>query len=103
MNKMIERVARGLHDSEAAVLDNGLAPFERQPEGYRNRMCRRARAAIEAMREPTEAMISAGEATRTDCLDWSPEPGEGLDGFDPRPAWQAMVDAALKDADPRAR
>lgn len=52
-----------------------------------------ARAAIEAMREPTEAMLKAGARRFSDC--WSLEPGEGLDEEPEQPIWQAMIDAAL--------
>lgn len=48
-----------------------------------------ARAVIEALREPTEAMIAAGE----DC------PIVNYDGNDPKQVWQAMIDAALKEPD----
>lgn len=43
--------------------------------------------------EPTEEMIKAGEKAGHDCLLWSLEPGEGLDGFDPEPAYKAMLSA----------
>jgi len=44
--------------------------------------------------EPTTEMLAAGEATQSDCLDWSLEPGGGLDGFDPSPAYSAMIAAS---------
>jgi hypothetical protein len=58
-------------------------------ESYR----KQARAAIEAMRDPTEEMCSVGEAAG--FLHWSLEEGEGLDEVDMAVAWQAMIDAAL--------
>lgn len=44
--------------------------------------------------EPTEAMLKAGENTRNDCCIWSLEPGEGMDEFDAKPAYSAMLSAA---------
>lgn len=49
---------------------------------------------LKAIREPTEAMIKA--ARESDLLEWSPEPGEGLDEIHPDVAWRAMIDAELK-------
>jgi hypothetical protein len=51
------------------------------------------RAVLEAIREPTPEMIEAAEGA--DCLSWSPEEGEGLDGVSWGKAWQAMIDALL--------
>ena len=45
-----------------------------------------ARAAIEAMREPTEAMCNSGD-------------GRYWDDMTPRAMWQFMIDAALSDPD----
>lgn len=92
-NEMVERVARALciadgcdsdHISNDA-LDEGRALWTCYADA--------ARAAIDAMREPTEAMLAA-----------SPVVGTGLDddgkwAVNTRPAkdvWSAMIDAALK-------
>lgn len=57
-----------------------------------------ARAAIEAMRHPTDAMITAGYDEYS--LSYSSEPGEGRD-YDATPfAWNTMIDVALRDAFP---
>jgi hypothetical protein len=50
-----------------------------------------ARAALEALREPTEGMADAGWAD----LDWGPG-GSECDA-NPRAAYRAMIDAALAD------
>lgn len=88
MSEMIERVAKAIlaTTGEPTMWDH-YAPGTQ--EHYRSM----ARAAIEAMREPTAAMIEVGDASVD--LDWSLEPGEGLDGVDVTPAWRAMIDAAL--------
>jgi hypothetical protein len=55
-----------------------------------------ARTAIEALREPTEAMIEAAEK-------WdSPYEGESGIPADAETHWQAMIDAALKPSNARA-
>jgi hypothetical protein len=54
------------------------------------------RAVLQAIRAPTPEMIEAAEGA--DCLSWSPEEGEGLDGVSWGKAWQAMIDALLTKA-----
>ncbi len=75
---LVERVARAMFVVESDDPDDP-GVWEYAAENYRAL----ARAAIEAMREPTEAMIDAG-AIYADC--------NGAHG-----AWQAMIDAALKE------
>ena len=70
-DSMIERVARALLVADRSAIT---------PDYYQ----RMARAAIEAMREPTEAMLDAGvnfreRNARTEQI------------------WQAMIDEALKE------
>lgn len=71
MTEMIERVAQ-------AIADEYLKHFGALSMDIRSRM---ARAAIEAMREPTAEMWDAGEQY---CDEWSPNY-----------VWNAMIDAAL--------
>lgn len=86
MSEMIERVARALAshhwymsgndpEKEGAVIDRRWRNFEPQ-----------ARAAIEAMCEPTEAMLASGSRSifHSD-KDW-----------ESNACWRAMIDAALK-------
>ena len=71
MSEMIERVARAIMDADGDP--KGCEIMEYQ--------MRRARAAIEAMREPTAAMRQAAS--------------HDLEEFDPGIAWRTMMDAAL--------
>jgi hypothetical protein len=87
---MIERVARAI---EQSFFGSPLRP-ETSAE-LRETVLETARAAIEVMREPTEAMVEAMEGS--DFESWSPEPGEGRDSINLDEAWRAGVDAALKD------
>jgi hypothetical protein len=79
MNEMIERVAR------AIAADNENWPYDRRPWSEQRYLLERARAAIEAMREPTEAMKAAAKPFR-----------KGV-GEEPGGLWHAMIDAALQD------
>ena len=69
--KMIERVAKAINELGRVDATN-----------YRDRLAI-ARAAIEAMREPTDAMERAGLREVTIDATWF------------KPAWQAAIDAAL--------
>jgi hypothetical protein len=75
MSEMIERVARALCSLDWGSLPEGGGPVF---EIY----FRQARAAIEAMREPTEGMVLA--AIRADADDM------------PFAQWRAMIDEVLK-------
>lgn len=71
---MVERVARALWDAQSTRPDMWDSLHPTKQDGMKER----ARAAIEAMREPTEEMCAAAN---------------GL--FYHRDKWQAMIDAAL--------
>lgn len=81
---MIETVARALYD--ATPFKQTAGGFEEQSDVYQ-RMCMvLARAAIEAMRVPTEAMVEEGYCA-------VPSFGD----HNPNAAWRAMIDAALNE------
>lgn len=76
MSEMVERVARAIADNIQAALPDGVVVDYHYA----------ARAAIEAMRRPTEAMVDAGyDFTADPC--WREDFIKG---------WQAMIDEALK-------
>ena len=78
MSEMVERVARAIWTMRAESFPHDS--FDDLPE-HEKKMARiYARHAIEAMREPTEPMNEAGS-------------GFVQSEF----AWEAMIDAALKD------
>ena len=79
MTTMIERVARAICDA------TGEFSWDEEDEITRSEFRNEAIAAIEAMREPTEAMIEAGH--------WH-------SGSDAGPCFTAMIDAALKEESP---
>jgi hypothetical protein len=93
---MVEKVARVLYavrveSAKEAGLDTSFT-WETEPNVYREHCLREARAAIEAMREPTEAMKHA-----TDEVHWgySCAVCGGL-----TEGWYAMIDAALTPPKP---
>lgn len=83
MNEMIERVARALFEEEWD--DKSSDPWESAEEDEREAWRKSARAAIEAMREPTAAMEDAMEGVT-----------EYGGHISPSNAWHAAIDAALK-------
>jgi hypothetical protein len=72
---MIERVARALFDESCLDIS-----YDSLHEAEREYWSRLATAAIAVMREPTEAMVRAGD--RAECRD---------------DIWPEMIDAALKE------
>jgi hypothetical protein len=99
MSEMIERVARAIDEASdefsIAFTPHPGGPIdplvERCRAADREKRMRQARAAIEAMREPTKDMEAAVEA---DAVIQS-----GLDDCNkhdiPNEAWRLMIDAAL--------
>lgn len=90
MTTMIERVARAMCLEGSADETVFLGVYMKRWEAKKDE----ARAAIEAMREPTESMVSAAEN--------GDDPGSSIygDPFVAMPhdeAWKTMIDAALKE------
>ena len=79
MSEMVERVAAAIFCSH--IGGNGWP--EGLPENAKDYWRKEARAAIEAMREPTEAMIDKT---------WREQVA---DSGDPDGVWRVMIDAAL--------
>lgn len=76
MTTMVERVARALHEKMCEQDVNGYLAAQLEAADL-------ARAAIEALMEPTEDMLDAGDAA---------------DGYDVYVGvWTAMIQAALKE------
>jgi len=84
MTDMIERVAVAMAENDSGPMDSALFAIHWREfgEGYIDS----ARAAIAAMREPTEKMIDAGSKEQRNILS---KPIEGI--------WTAMIDAALEE------
>lgn len=82
MSEMVMKVASAIHA-------NDLNPLESMPKRYQDM----ARAAIKAMREPTEAMVDQGYSYFDEdaLVARRPPTGRGRLFF----AWQAMIDSAI--------
>jgi hypothetical protein len=85
-NQMVERVAR-------AIFRNGIGElvWDSGSDEQHEACFRQARAAIDAMRVPTEAMKSAPHEAELDIY-WGYR-AEGPGG--PEDVWRVMIDAAL--------
>ena len=105
---MIEKVARAIDRDAWSHFDAYCKLKQYSPEEIRTRMqesshlqksLTNARAAIEAMREPTQEMVDVGYREIDDCIDfynYDSDCGYDLGAFAPTSTWQAMIDAALK-------
>jgi len=60
--EMVERVARALYENHPSDGGWGAILWDEYPTEFRASVYSAARAAIEAMREPTEAMVEAVSA-----------------------------------------
>jgi hypothetical protein len=99
-NEMIERVARALCRADNCDPDHESSdPID---AGLWTRYEPDARTAIEAMREPTEAMWEAGATElyghpREKAEEWAKSEKYESWGFDAERAYQKMIDAALSE------
>jgi hypothetical protein len=85
MSEMIEKVAKAMWDARRGHANNSGVFLEFWGDGSipkKNGILDEARAAIAAMREPTEMMLWAGN--------------EQLDCAGELRCWQAMIDEALR-------
>lgn len=94
-NEMIERVAKQLHEKLSSQDINGYlgANFDLHSV---------ARAAIEAMREPTKAQLESAEDIVVGYDDFACGDGNiylGIPGYPQKASdvWSALIDAALKE------
>ena len=92
MSEMTERVARAIaKEAWGHGLTGETLPWEKIPDVYRAGYRRWAVKAVEAMREPTEAMIDAIPAGPAGPAGREPEQRDVV-----RSHWSMMIDEALK-------
>jgi hypothetical protein len=92
MSEMIERVAEKIHYAGCSA---GLWPIASWGlhKWHNDKVREVAREAIQAMREPTEAMVASGIARVEECTSgWS-----CVAPCSAEHAWQAMINAALDE------
>lgn len=94
MSEMIERVARALYRKDAPFVGQWQDAWEEISPQLREAFYAYARHAIEAMREPTYAMIGAGgaEEVASRCGLYSDSIGD----YEAGKAYKAMIEEALK-------
>lgn len=88
MTEMVDRVARAMFDQDH---DEG---WDRGEAATKQIYLNNARAAIEAMREPTEEMVDAAHTAQRWSEGFGPDIGKVQDQL----KWQAMIDVALMEA-----
>lgn len=86
---VIERAAQAAREAENVRLGGILPPWEQSTDETREAWRGIARAVLDAIREPSDAMLDA--ACRADGL---PRPNPAALIY-----WQAMIDAALGESD----
>lgn len=84
MSEMVERVARAMDPMSAKIADMLISKGLKSSDVLGILPMEKARAAIEAMREPTEAMVEYALDVRPIMMPDTP-----------RELWEAMIDAAL--------
>lgn len=90
MSEMVERVARAISEADGA-------PWEHMSDAHKRGTREAARAAIEAMREPTPAV-------REQLAAWSAnDPGDITGSANLDEMWAALIDAALQPYPIRSR
>jgi hypothetical protein len=97
MSEMIEQVAKAMWDARRAHANNAGIFLEFWGDGtipIANGIMDEARAAIEAMRQPTSQMQRAGWVKLREKNDIQTRLGNSLVGVE-TPVYEAMIDAAL--------
>lgn len=107
--ELVERVARAIYERVCERTKHHLpeidrAPWDAQAEKIRIEYRHQARAAVEAMREPNDAMGAAGLLATDDSMMRLTEAEREAIGWADRlagnpskwmkPVWRAMIDAA---------
>jgi CHASE3 domain sensor protein len=82
MSELIDRVARAIYEASPTRADGG---FSAAPQDVQERVRAQARAALEAMREPSRAMVTAGEELAVRQV-----------AIDEAALWRTMMAAALE-------
>lgn len=90
MTTMLERIARSIYEKRNGA---GCRPWTIQTKAHKAPYLDDARAAIEAMDEPTEAMIDAGRIAHMKIVG----------GYGGPSSWEAMLDAILAEHDAKEK
>lgn len=97
MTTMLEKVAKEIGDADGSLGDYDFG-WEANPEGWREKHRRTARAALLAIREPDGAMLAAGRRSLDGPLsDPGPPPGQWTGERIASGTFTAMIDAILNE------
>lgn len=88
MTTLIERAAQAAYEAAYKARWGGSGCWDVESESTKAMARIQARAVLEAIREPTEAMIEAARVIRPMCDD----PPTSAEDY-----WDAMIDAALAE------
>ncbi len=93
MSEMIDRIAKAIQ-REAWSNSVGSVPWDKIPVVYQEGYRKWARKAVEAIREPTEAMCDMAIVTPNEYADG--DDGRRIALTKPADVWRTMIDEALK-------
>lgn len=88
-NEMVERAAKAIYERRNG---SGCRAWASLPDAHRGPYRTDARAAMEAIREPSGPMVTSG--SNAEIATWNGKGNTFAD--DPTPVWTAMIDAALQ-------
>jgi len=94
VSEIVERVAKAAYEKWIEGVETLEPPWEQMPQDFRDRMIGAQRAAIAAMREPTDNMIVAGDErilrhlSSHEMMSAIPTPSQNC--------FTAMIDEALR-------
>jgi len=96
----VERVARAMWERESirATGRKRLIAWEDEGDDTHSTWMDRARAAIEALREPTMEMVEVGYTeinNNIESWNYDSDSGYAVEDIAPTATWRAMIDAAL--------
>lgn len=100
---MVERVARAMYERQwlAGSLASTIPDWARMPPDFQEQWLRSARAAIEAMKTPTEAMTKAGREFLFGGSRRYPASigADGINHAEWTATWRAMIARALAEGE----
>lgn len=89
---MIERIGKAIYDNMCLANPHVMTTWETLPYDLKTYYREQGRAAIEAMRKPTDEMLAAGDSMMPQIAKGQ-DVSTGLDAL--AEAWPTMIDAAL--------
>ena len=95
MTTMLEKAARASYDKWIEDVCDLEPEWDTLPESHRARLIDATRAALQAIREPSYAIVDVG----TGCIGWRPEFPTATAHAQMRDAFNEMIDAILSEGE----